>query len=179
MTGMMGDCPKPADRTMQAKRPRRSRLKTLIAGGLLAAAFTTLAADKPKEASLGNGKGSGAYLTREQLRSCLSQQARLAQQDQDALKEQSGLAADKAAFERSGAELKEQLGALDRTSPEAVNAYNERAVARDKGIDEYEARVPRFNERVEATKAEREVFGKACDHRRYFEEDEIAIRKGK
>ena len=164
---------------MQIKPRCRSLLHALIAGGLLAAAFATLAADKPKEASLGNGKGSGAYLTREQLRSCLLQQGRLAQQDQDMLKEQSGLAAEKAAFERSGAELKEQLAALDRTSPEAVIAYNERSVARDKGIDEYEARVPRFNERVEATKAEREVFGRACDTRRYFEEDEIAIRKGK
>ena len=176
---MMRACPNSAEHPMQTKPRCRSLLHALIAGGLLAAAFATLAADKPKEASLGNGKGSGAYLTREQLRSCLLQQGRLAQQDQDMLKEQSGLAAEKAAFERSGAELKEQLAALDRTSPEAVIAYNERSVARDKGIDEYEARVPRFNERVEATKAEREVFGRACDSRRYFEEDEIAIRKGK
>ena len=175
----MRACPNSAEHPMQIKPRCRSLLHALIAGGLLAAAFATLAADKPKEASLGNGKGSGAYLTREQLRSCLLQQGRLAQQDQDMLKEQSGLAAEKAAFERSGAELKEQLAALDRTSPEAVIAYNERSVARDKGIDEYEARVPRFNERVEATKAEREVFGRACDTRRYFEEDEIAIRKGK
>ena len=179
MNAMTRPCPKSAEHPMQTKPPRRSVLNALIAGGLLAAACTTLAADKPKEASLGKGKASGAYLTREQLRSCLLQQDRLAQLDQEVQKEQSGLAAEKAAFERSGAELKEQLAALDRTSLEAVNAYNERSVARDKGIDDYEARVPRFNQRVEATKAEREAFGKACDNRRYFEEDEIAIRKGK
>ena len=34
-----------------------------------------------------------------------------------------------------------------------------------------------FNARVEANKAERDAFGKACDGRRYFEEDELAIRK--
>ena len=164
---------------MPTPHPFRSLLNASIAGALLAMAFAAPAADKPKEASFGKGKGSGAYLTREQLRSCLTQQARLASRDDEMLKEQTALASTKAEIARSGVELKEQLAALDRTNPEAVNAYNERAAARDKGIDEYEARVPGFNERVEAARAERETFGKACDNRRYFEEDEIAIRKGK
>jgi len=164
---------------MHTQTPPRSLLHASIAGALLAAAFAAPAADKPREASFGKGKGSGSYLTRDQLRNCLSQQARLASRDEEMLKEQTALTSAKADFARSGAELKEQLAALDRTDPEAVNAYNERAAARDKGIDAYEARVPGFNERVEAIKTERESFGKGCDNRRYFEEDEIAIRKGK
>ena len=164
---------------MPTPPPLRSLLNASIAGALLAAAFAAPAADRPKEASFGKGKGSGAYLTREQLRSCLSQQARLAIRDEEMLKEQTALASTKADFARSGVELKEQLTTLDRTNPEAVNAYNERAAARDKSIDEYEARVPGFNERVETARSERETFGKGCDNRRYFEEDELAIRKGK
>lgn len=164
---------------MHTPPPLPSLWNASIACALLAAAFVAPAADKPRESSFGKGKGSGAYLTREQLRSCLSQQARLASRDEEMLKEQAALASEKADFARSGVELNEQLAALDRTNPEVVNAYNERAAARDKGIDAYEARVPGFNERVEAARAERETFGKACDNRRYFEEDEIAIRKGK
>lgn len=159
--------------------PLRSLWNASIAGALLAAAFAAPAADKPRESNFGKGKGSGAYLTREQLRSCLSQQARLASRDEEMLKEQTALASTKADFARSGVELKDQLATLDRTNAEAVNAYNERSAARDKDIDAYEARVPGFNERVELNRAERETFGKACDNRRYFEEDEIAIRKGK
>lgn len=137
------------------------------------------AADKPKEASFGKGKASGAFLTREQLRACIAQQTRLAQQDAELQQDQAALAAAKAELASSGAALKPELEALDRTSADAVNAYNERATARDKRIDDYEARVPRFNERVEAARVEREAFGKGCDNRRYFEDDEIAIRKGK
>ena len=137
------------------------------------------AADKPKEASFGKGKASGAFLTREQLRACIAQQTRLAQQDAELQKEQAALAATKAEIASSGDALKLELAALDRTSADAVTAYNERAAARDKSIDDYEARVPGFNERVEAARVEREAFGKGCDNRRYFEDDEIAIRKGK
>ena len=164
---------------MHTQPPLQSLLNASIAGALLAAAFAAPAADKPKEASFGKSKGSGAYLTRDQLRSCLSQQTRLAGRDEELLKEQAAMATAKADLARSGDELKDQLATLDRTSPDAVAAYNERAAARDKEIDAYDAREPGFNERVEAIKTERETFGKGCDNRRYFEEDEIAIRKGK
>ena len=85
----------------------------------------------------------------------------------------------KADITRSGDELKAKLDALDRTNSDAVTAYNDQATARDKQIDEFQSRADAFNARVEANKTEREAFGKACDNRRYFEDDEIAIRKGK
>ena len=166
--------------TLTRSRTSSHTLPALLFGALLALMVTAgEAADKPREASFGKGKASGAFLTREQLRACLARQARLAQQDGELLKDQAALAAAKAEIARSGDELKLQLDALDRTSAEAVNAYNERAAARDKTIDDYEARVPRFNDRVEAGKTEREAFATGCDKRRYFEDDEIAIRKGK
>ena len=171
---------RPARTLLMPTLPRTLSNAWLAAALLAAAAAGSIhAADKPREASFGKGKASGAYLTRGQLRACLAQQARLALQDGEMLKEQAALNAVKAEIDRSGDELKEQLAALDRGNAEAVNAYNERAAARDKGIDDYQARVPRFNDRVEAAKTEREDFGKGCENRRYFEEDEIAIRKGK
>jgi len=60
-----------------------------------------------------------------------------------------------------------------------VAAYNEQAQARDTQIDDYQARVTTFNARVEARQAERDAFAKNCNNRRYFEEDEIAIKKGR
>jgi hypothetical protein len=165
---------------MNTSQLPRKRLYLLLTGALLAAAVTAgHAADKPKESSFGKGKATGAFLTKDQLRVCLTQQARLAQQDAAMLKDQAELTAIKAELVRGGSELKEQLAALDRTNQEAVNAYNERSIERDKSIDDYEARVPQFNSRVEAARTEREAFATSCDNRRFFEEDEIAIRKGK
>ena len=169
---------------MRASRPAALRLamrtltRTVISLALLAACAAQ-AADKPKEASFGKGKAAGAFLSREQLRVCLSQQARMTQQDADLLKEQSAIGELPAVIARRGDALKEQLATLDRTSADAVAAYNGEAQARDKMIDDYEAGVAQHNSRVEAGKAEREAFAKACDNRRYFEDDETAIKKGR
>lgn len=152
--------------------------RVLLASVLLIA-ISSHAADKPKEATFGGGKGSGAFLTKNQLRDCMAQQAKVKQTSADMQAMQDKMNADKADIGKTGETLKADLEALDRTSPEAVNAYNERAVARDKRIDEYQQQVDQFNGRVDAVRAEREAFSKACENRRYFEDDEIAIRKGK
>jgi len=152
--------------------------RALLASALLIA-ISSHAADKPKEATFGGGKGGGAFLTKNQLRDCIAQQAKVKQTSADMQAMQDKLNADKADIGKTGETLKADLEALDRTSPEAVSAYNERAVARDKRIDEYQQQVDQFNGRVDAVRAEREAFSKACENRRYFEDDEIAIRKGK
>jgi len=149
---------------------------------MAAALFITIAghaADKPKEGSFGGGKATGAFLTRNQLRDCMAQQAKVKQTNAEMLSMQEKLNADKAEIGKTGETLKADLEALDRTNAEAVNAYNERAVARDKKIDEYQQQVDQFNSRVDTVRNEREAFSKACENRRYFEDDEIAIRKGK
>ena len=158
--------------------PTPTPFRALLATALLIA-MSSHAADKPKEASFGGGKGTGSFLTRNQLRDCMAQQAKVKQTQAEMMAMQEKLNADKAEIGKTGETLKADLEALDRTSPEAVNAYNERAVARDKKIDEYQQQVDQFNGRVDGVRAEREAFSKACENRRYFEDDEAAIRKGK
>jgi hypothetical protein len=159
--------------------PRLLRLSHALLGATLFIAISGHAADKPKEATFGGGKGGGAFLTRNQLRDCMAQQAKVKQTQAEMLAAQDKLNADKADIGKTGETLKADLESLDRTSPEAVDAYNERAVARDKKIDDYQQQVDQFNSRVDKARAEREAFSKACENRRYFEDDEIAIRKGK
>ncbi|MEQ1684165.1 MAG: hypothetical protein ABL916_10985 [Burkholderiaceae bacterium] len=137
------------------------------------------AADKPKEVTFGKGKTSGPVLTREQLRQCLTQQAQVKNEEAELVKLQTGLNTDKAAIMKSGEVLTEQGAALDRTKPELVTAYNELVLARDKAIDELQARGAQFNERAGAAGVQREAFAKACEGRTYNEIDEIAIQKGK
>ena len=165
----------PNRHTMPAT-PRTHPLHLLLAAALMLAANAD-AADKP--ASFGKGKATGPLLTRAQLRECLAQQGRIVALSEEAQKLQTGLAADKAGIAQLDAAHKDKLAALDRTSAEAVEAYNGEALLLDKMIDDYNGRTPAFNAKVDALKAERDSFAKGCDNRNYDESDEAAIRKGK
>ena len=137
------------------------------------------AADKPKkEGSFGSGKASGAYLTKDQLKACFAQQTRIKDQATDLTKEQADLGTMKADIAHSGDTLKAQIDTVDRANAEAVAAYNEQAQARDKQIDDYQTRVTAFNAKVEAAGTDRTSFAKQCENKRYFEDDEISIKKG-
>ncbi len=171
---MIRRCPKPPLFTM----PNPTLKRALLVCALLVAS-AACAADKPKEASFGKGKASGPVLTREQLRQCLTQQAQVKSEEAELVKLQNGLNTDKAAIMRSGEVLTEQGAALDRSKPELVTAYNELVLARDKAIDDLQARGAQFNDRSGAAGVQREAFAKACEGRSYNESDEIAIQKGK
>ena len=153
-------------------------IRALLGAALLSTAATAgLAAGK--EATFGGGKGSGTFLTKAQLRDCMNQQAKVKQQDTELQAQQDKLNADKAEIGKRGDTLKAQLETLDRSDPDAVSAYNEQAAARDKMIDDYQDQVTQFNTRAQSFNTERDAFTKNCSNRRYFEDDEIAIRKGK
>ena len=173
---------------LQRRRPEGSALwkqpAALALVAALAAAGGPQAADKPKvdkpkPASFGKGKADGPLLTRAQLRECLAQQVRVRTMSEATLKLQTALDADKAEIARLGAVLTDKLAALDRTSSEAVQAYNAEALARDQLIDAYNARTPEFNTKVDALQTERETFTKNCENRNYDEDDEFAIKAGK
>jgi hypothetical protein len=142
---------------------------------------TAQAADPPpQERSFGvKSKAGGPLLTRAELRECMARDGRVRAQGDETIKLQARMDQEKAEVTRLGAALKERLDALDRTSADAVNAYNEQALAFDKRVDAYNAGTPAFNAKVDALKSEREAFAKNCENRRFDEKDEIAIRNGK
>ena len=153
-------------------------LTTVLLTLTLLATTGAIAADKPKKEGA-FGRGGGAFLTRDQLRVCLSLKARSAQQDDVLSKEQTALVALKDEIGRGGDALKARLDTLDRTSADAVNGYNDASQARDKQIDEYQARVTAFNTQVEANKADHDAYAKGCENRRFFADDEISLKKSK
>jgi hypothetical protein len=124
-------------------------------------------------------KAGGPLLSREQLRECMALDQRVRTLGDETVKAQAELDKEKAEIARIGAGLKEQLAALDRTSADAVAAYNEQAQAFDKRVDAYNAASAPFNAKADTLKSEREAFAKGCENRRYDEKDEIAIRNGK
>lgn len=149
-------------------------LRTLFACVLLAT-MAAHAADKPAT----KGKGSGPLLTRAELRECMARPPRLAAESEELRKQQAANDADKLQIVQQGDALKEQLATLDRTSAEAVAAYNEKAQARDARVDAYNAANAALNTRVEALQAKRSAYIADCQNRIYDEKDEIAIKNGK
>lgn len=158
----------------------RTLTRTLLILPLLAATVA-FGADKTarKEGNLGTGKGSGPYLTKEELRSCMTQRDKMKGDDAELKTEEAAIGSQKETIARGGDALKAQLEAVDRTNQEAVDGYNNAVQARDKAIDAYQARVDAFNTRAEANQTAHSTYGQNCSNRRFFEEDEAAIKKGK
>ena len=162
-----------------------TRTSLSIAGAVLVAAsfMSTPAVDaadnKARDAKPAAAKPAPLLLSPAQLRECLAQQQSLRGRADASERKQAALTASKAEIDRLGTTLKAQLDTLDRTSADAVAAYNAQVATRDKLIDEYQEGVPAFNTEVEALKADRAAYAKTCENKRYDENDEITIRKGK
>ncbi|MEO5698089.1 MAG: hypothetical protein ABIQ60_13260 [Burkholderiaceae bacterium] len=139
-----------------------------------------VAADKAKTGrGFGTAAATGAYLTRDELRACLGQQTQLREHDAALLADKTAIAARRDEIATSGTALKARFEILDRSDAAAVASFNEQTLARDAQIEAYGADVAAYNTRAGAFGVEREVFAKVCGNRRFFDEDEAAIKQGK
>jgi hypothetical protein len=142
----------------------------LLAGG-------AAAADKARNPP--PAKNGGAVLTPAQLRDCMAQKERLHKDTDSALKAKADIAADKAEIDRTGNALSEQAAMLDRTSSEAVDAYNGKVDERDKLIATYQAKVAAYNKDTEAVLAAKDGYEKSCENRRYDDRDLLDLQRKK
>ena len=150
-------------------------------GVLLALAFGATcasAADKRPAAKT-------PLLTPAQLRDCLAQKDQLGKDTEAALKSKAAVESDKAVIDASdaeidssGAALAEQATTLDRTSVDAVNAYNAKVQqrqalidARQAKIDAYQRKLDAYNGEARAVLASKEAHDKNCANRRYDQRD--------
>jgi len=149
-------------------------LRTALAVALCALAAAAVAADKSKPAARPD-----AVLTPAQLKDCLDKQQRRDRATDAALKTKGEIAAEKAAIDKSGAELGDALATLDKTSEDAVAAYNARVDERNKQIETYEAKVAAYNKDAEGVRALVDEYAKSCANRRYDDRDLADIQRKK
>jgi hypothetical protein len=140
---------------------------------------TTKTAEPRREGALGKGTSTLPPLTMDQLRACLSEQARLKQEASDLVQLQASIEQERGAIERTGAQLDADKATLDASDEAAVNAYNERVRKRTQQIEAFKATAPAFNARVDKITADRKAYADSCADRRFFEEDYEAIKAGK
>ena len=155
--------------------------RRLLAALLVACPFVAEvagAAEKAKPAASAPSART-RLMTPAELRDCNAQETRVLAQTDEAQKEKASIEADKNEIARVGTSLGEEIATLDKTSAEAVAAYNAKVEARDKLIDNYQARVTAFNQKAESVNATRDAYAKACDKRRYDERDLNDIKRKK
>jgi hypothetical protein len=154
-------------------------IRLLATAGLIVLAGALQAAPPKKEGTLGGGKGSGPVLKIEELRACIIRHDKLQAQREATLKAQAEVKAQRAGIDEGAAALKTATETVDKTSQDALNALLEQAKAQDKRVDDYQARVTEFNNQAEALNTEQAAYAKACEGRRYHEDDLKDIKAGK
>lgn len=120
-----------------------------------------------------------AILTPAQLRDCLTQKEKLAKDTDAAVKAKAAVAADKAEIDSTGAALEEEAATLDRTSEEAVAAYNAKVIERNGRVDAFKSKAAAYNADAEAVLAAKDAYEKACANRRYDDRDLNDLRRKK
>ena len=71
------------------------------------------------------------------------------------------------------------MATLDKTSEDAVAAYNARVDERNKQIETYEAKVAAYNKDAEGVRALVDEYAKSCANRRYDDRDLADIQRKK
>lgn len=134
---------------------------------------------KAGESASGKAVASDPLLTRDELRQCVTEQERMKRETTDIVQAQAALAKDRAELERVSAAIDADRAGVDRTDQAAVDAFNERAKARARQVESYQAAALRFNQRVDKLEADEKDYAKACTNRRYDNKDLEAIKAGK
>jgi hypothetical protein len=136
---------------------------------------------EPRTATLGGAApaGSDRVMSRDELRACLQRQQAQEPRRAELARQQATLDAERADLLQSGQALQAELAALDRSSPDAVAAYNARATDRDSKVDTWNQRNARFSDDARASQAEQQAWQADCAGRRFREDDETALRKAR
>ncbi len=118
-------------------------------------------------------------LTPEQLRDCVAQKEKVTKETDAAVKSKAAVAAQKAEIDSTGKALEDEAATLDRTSEDAVAAFNAKVIERNGKVDAYRARAEAYNVEAENVLAAKDAYEKACANRRFDDRDLNDLQKKK
>ena len=124
---------------------RPTKLNCAVALATVVFAFSGGASGQDVPAKEAGAKASSAVLTPAQLRECVSRKERLQKQSEAAAVARSEVDAQKADLDKLEGELKAEIATIDRTSEEAVNAFNAKVARRDRLVETYQTRIDAYN----------------------------------
>lgn len=141
---------------------------------------TKSASDKSQaQRKVADGKKRDLLLTKEQLRDCLEQEANTKADGHAVAKEQAALDELKASISTKDTELAQSRSTLDPTDESARNALDDQSRDLDKKIDDYNARLPAFNEHAQSYKMSSAAWKASCANKRFEDSDLQAIKRAR
>ena len=153
--------------------------RTAAAIVLLASVLAPSAHGADKKAAAPPATPKTPILTPAQLSDCLARKDKLAKDTDAAVKAKAAVTADKAEIDSTGKALEEEATTLDRTSEDAVAAYNAKILARNAKVETFRAKAEAYNVEAENVLAAKDAYEKACANRRYDERDLNDLQKKK
>ena len=147
-------------------------------GLLLAASIAPVAHGADKKAAT-PPPAKTPLLTPAQLRDCMAQKEKVEKDTDAAVKSKAAVAAQKAEIDSTGKALEDQATTLDRTSEDAVAAFNAKVIERNGKVDAYRAKAEAYNVEAEAVLAAKDAYEKACANRRFDDRDLNDLQKKK
>lgn len=94
-------------------------------------------------------------------------------------RERSAIDQERELLEKERKDLEAERARLTGRGEQAVAAFNTKATALDARVTDWNARNTKFNETAAVIESDRETWVKSCANRRYREDDETALRRGK
>jgi hypothetical protein len=131
---------------------------------------------KPAPAVVNQGE---SLLTRDQLRDCLRLQDRNKLEGEAVVQEQAALEVLKSGIASDNALLEQRRSAVEAADVQGQMSLQQQSSRLDAKIDDYNARLPTFNNRVQQLQASRTVWSSQCADKPFEESDLWAIKRGK
>jgi hypothetical protein len=152
---------------------------TLWAAAAMAQSSPTMVTPGDGTGSLGSGKATAKLLTRDELRACLATQAKQKKEREALVQREKALDGEKPEIVAEGDAIKAARETLDRTSEDAIKAFNQRVLDHDARVNDHNKRNRALITDATAWQAASDQWKTQCGDRRYREDDEIAIKRGK
>jgi len=164
---------------LQAAAAATLALALATNGALAQSQSKSSAKSASAEKSLGSGKSTGRVLTRDELRACMARQSDQHAKREAIVKTTQELDKEEAAIHAEADAIKGARETLDRTSQAAIDEFNKRLLANDERIDAFNKRKADLATEGTAWQNAQNDWTVNCGDRRYREDDEIAIKRGK
>ena len=118
-------------------------------------------------------------LTRDQLRTCLTEEKQIAEQRKQNTRMQAEFDTEQRDIQQRDSALKQRRAALDPADSAAETALTDEEQTLDRRVADYNGRLPQFNEQIKSFEAQRLDWADRCANKAFDEKDLFAIKRGK
>lgn len=157
---------------------RRTWLSLAIAAIAASAAGPAVARRRFRLPGRGIGRGAGhagPVMSRDELRFCVNQDDRIDNLEQAITELEGAAASERLQLEASERALADAKAGVDVYSQQSVDGFNRMVDRHAELVDQYNATLPRVNEKISVRNEAVHTYNTVCAERAYYEDDLAAV----